>query len=159
MTQIKDYVLLLVGSCLICGGLTILAPNGHFERLMRLIGSVFLLLCLLSPLKNTWDNFYSNRQNFIEAPSAYTDQQSWDYAANAMCETMQEEIDGYVGAVVGKRARKIDINIKAENQTFSVEQITITLDKEDMIKASAVADYVAIKIGVRPHVISNSSGE
>ncbi len=159
MTQIKDYVLLLVGSCLVCGGLTILAPNGHFERLIRLIGSVFLLLCLLSPLKNTWDTLYDNRHSFIEAPSTYTDQQSWDYAANAMRKTMQEEIDGYVVSVVGNRAQEIEIDIKAENQTFSVKQITITLDKDDMVKASAVADYVAIKLGVRPQVISNSTGE
>ncbi len=159
MTQIKDYVLLLVGSCLICGGLTILAPNGQFERLIRLIGSIFLLLCLLSPIKNTWSHLYNNRQNMIQAPFTYTDQQSWDYASNAMSETMKNEIDGHVVSVIGKRAQKIEINMKAENKTFTVNQIIITLNRDDMVKASAVADYVAIKIGVRPQVISHSTGE
>lgn len=159
MTQVKDYVLLLVGSCLICGGLTILAPNGRFERLIRLISSIFLLLCLLSPVKNTWSRLLQNRQEMIQSPTIYSDQESWDYASNAMSETIKSEIDGYVVSVIGRRAQSIEIDMSSENRTFTVKQITITLDQNDMLKASAVADYIAIKIGVRPQVISHSTGE
>ncbi len=159
MTQIREYVLLLAGSCLICGGLTILAPNGQFERFVRLIGSVFLLLCLLSPIKNTWSHLYNNRNNFMNENFTYSDSQSWDYAANAMSKTMRDEIDGYVVTVIGNRAQEIHVDLRAENKNFSVNQIIITLQADDMVKASAVADYVAIKIGVRPQVISGSTGE
>ena len=54
---------------------------------------------------------------------------------------------------------KITVDMQAENENFSVNQIIIILDPEDMHKASAVADYVAIKIGIRPQVISNEKGE
>ena len=159
MSQIKDYVLLLVGSCLVCGGLTILAPNGQFERVIRLVGSIFLLLCLLLPIKNTWSHLYRNRHDIVDVPSTYSEQQSWEYAVDAMRETMRQEIDGYVVTVTGRHAYKIDIDMKVENKTFALNRIVITLFPDDMIKASAVADYVAIKIGVRPQVISHSTGE
>ena len=159
MIQIKEYVLLLVGSCLICGGLTILAPNGQFERIIRLIGSVFMLLCLLSPVANTWSFIHNNYQEFFAEPSMYSDQQSWDYAANTMSQALQNEINSYVLSVTGSPADDITIDMNAENKDFSVNQILIVLDDKDMLKASAVADYVAIKIGIRPQVISNEKGE
>ena len=159
MTQIRDYVLLLAGSCLICGGLTILAPNGQFERFIRMIGSVFLLVCLLSPIKNTWSHLHNNRNNFMNDNVTYSESQSWDYAAKAMSKTVRDEIDGCVVAVVGNPAQEIYVDLQAENKNFSVNQIIITLQADDMVKASAVADYVAIKLGVRPQVISNSMGE
>ena len=159
MTQIREYVLLLVATCLICGGLTILAPNGQFERSIRLIASVFLLICLLSPLKNTWSQLNNNGNDFRNDNFTYSENESWGNAANAMSKTIRDEIDGLVLAVTGNHAQEISVDIRVENKNFSAHQIIITLQDDDMIKASAVADYVAIKIGVRPQVISNSEGE
>lgn len=155
---LRDYVLMLAGSCLICGGLTILAPNGQFGRFIRLIAGIFLLLCMFSPIKNTWTQFHHNKE-YLKEPFSYAEDQSWDYTIDIMSKTLHDEIQGYVVTVLGHPAQRVEVDIQAQDSQFSAKQIAITLQASDMGKAAAVADYVAIKIGVRPYVISASTGE
>ncbi len=154
MTQIKDYILLLVGACLTCGGLTILAPSGKFERIIRLIGSVFLLLCMLSPLGGMFHDVldYSWQDSVFDQEYTLTD--SWEYTAATMEQTMTDIVNDCVITVTGRAAKDIDIEIAVNEQRFTMTKIEIVIHSSDSSKAVAVADYVAIKTGVRPTVIS-----
>ncbi len=154
MTQIKDYILLLVGACLTCGGLTILAPSGKFERIIRLIGSIFLLLCMLSPLSSMFHDVldYSWKDSGFEQDYPTTD--SWEYSASAMEQTMIDTIHDCVITVTGHTAKDVDVEISSSEQKFTMTKIEIVIHSSDSNKTAAVADYVAIKTGVRPTVIS-----
>ncbi len=154
MTQIKDYILLLVGACLTCGGLTILAPSGKFERIIRLIGSVFLLLCMLSPLCSMFHDMldYSWQDSVFD--QTYTTTDSWEYSTAAMEQTMTDMVSDCVITVTGRTAKDIDIEISVNEQRFTITKIEIVIHSSDSGKITAVADYVAIKTGVRPTVIS-----
>lgn len=154
MTQIKDYVLLLVGACLACGGLTILAPSGNFERIIRLIGSVFLLLCMLSPLGNIFHEVSDYSWADAVSDPLYQTTDSWTHAANAMEQTMISTVNDCVNTVTGRDAKDIDVEISTSEQTFTMTKVEITIHNSDSGKSIAVADYVAIKTGVRPTVIS-----
>ncbi len=154
MTQIKDYILLLAGACLTCGGLTILAPSGNFERIIRLIGSVFLLLCMLLPLGNmVYDVLdYSWMDSIPDQGDLSND--AWEYSAAAMEQAMTNTINEYVLTVTGREAKAVDVEISINEQKFTMTGIEIILDRVDSNKTAAVADYIAVKTGMRPSVIS-----
>lgn len=159
MTQVKDYVLLLVGACLVCGGLTILAPSGQFERIIQVIGSIFLLLCMLSPLSGALEKVFDYRLASESPDPLYQTSDAWEYSAQAMSQTLKSTINDYVMAVTGHKARRIDITIDNDSSSFTLTDICITVDADDAAKKTAIADYVAIKTGTRPTVISQSIGE
>lgn len=158
MTQIRDYVLLLVGACLICGGLTILAPSGRFERMMQLIGSVFLLLCMVSPLVGTIHELFDYKETY-DFEYSYQQTSAWDYSSNIMTQALKTEINHYVETVLGHKPQNVEIMIDHNHTDFSLARICITVLPEDHSKKSAVSDYVFMKIGERPTVISQISGE
>ena len=158
MTQIKEYVLLLVGACLVCGGLTILAPCGRFERMMQVIGSIFLLLCMLSPLTETISKLLEYKV-FSDYEYSYQETSAWDYSSNVMCRALETEINHHVVTVLGHEAQDVEIGIDHNNNNFSLAQIFITVSKEDYAKKTAISDYVFMKTGDRPTVISREAGE
>ncbi len=154
MNQIKDYILLLVGACLTCGGLTILAPSGNFERIIRLIGSVFLLLCMLSPLGNMFYDVLDYSWMDSISDQDYSANDAWEYSASAMEQAMTGTINDCVLTVTGREAKDVDVEISTNEQKFTMTRIEIVIHSVDSNKTAAVADYVAVKTGVRPTVIS-----
>jgi hypothetical protein len=158
MTQIKEYVLLLIGACLVCGGLTILAPGGRFERMMQVIGSIFLLLCMLSPLTETISKLLEYKV-FSDYEYSYQETCAWDYSSNVMCRALETEINHHVVTVLGHEAQDVEIGIDHNNNNFSLARIFITVSKEDYAKKTAISDYVFMKTGERPTVISREVGE
>ena len=154
MTQIKDYVLLIVGACLTCGGLTVLALSGQFTRIIHIIGSMFLLLCILSPLTGTFDRIIHYSADWNVPNSSRSESQVWDYSAQAMSSSVENTIQDYVVTVTGHTAKNIDVAISYGDNAFTITDIHIYLAPDDAYKSTALADYVAIKTGVRPVVIS-----
>lgn len=159
MTQVKDYVLLLVGACLVCGGLTILAPSGRFERIIQVIGSIFLLLCMLLPLSGTLERVFDYSPESKSSDPIYQNSDVWEYSSHAMSQTLKSIINDYVLTVTGHNARQIDVTVDSSGGSFTLNDICITVDADDIAKKTAIADYVAIKTGTRPTVISESIGE
>lgn len=153
MSQIKDYVLLLIGACLTCGGLTILAPGGNFERIIRLIGSIFLLLCMISPLTDLLHNIVDYPWSHISSKVTEQSHNSWTYVEQTLEQTLTDTVNTCVNTVIGHQAKDISVEISNDNQNFVVNKIEITVYSSDSSKLSAIADYVAIKTGVRPTVI------
>lgn len=158
MTQIKEYVLLLIGACLVCGGLTILAPGGRFERMMQVIGSIFLLLCMLSPLTETISKLLEYKV-YSDYEYSYQETSAWDYSSNVMCRALETEINYHVVSVLGHEAQDVEIGIDHNNNNFSLARIFITVSKEDYAKKTAISDYVFMKTGECPTVISREAGE
>ncbi len=159
MTLIKDYVLLLIGACLTCGVLTILAPSGSFEQIIRLIGSIFLLLCMISPMIDIFHEMIEYPWNHTVSDATDQTSNSWAYIAHTMEQTLTNTVNECVTTVTGRDAKDIDLEISINNQTFVVTDITIILYSSDSSKISAVTDYVAIKTGIRPTVICEQKGE
>ena len=158
MTQIKDYVLLLVGACLVCGGLTILAPGGRFERIMQIVGSIFLLLCMLTPLAGTINKLF-NFNDLFDFEYAIQEANAWDYSSNVMEQTLKSDINSHIVTVLGHEAEDIDIVVDHNSSDFLLTRIFIMVSPEDLSKKTAISDYIFIKTGARPTVISREKEE
>ncbi len=152
MNQINEYVMLLVGCCLATGGITLLTPTGNYEKTIRLISSIFLLFCILSPLREfTLEaKDYSSYQEENESAK-----DSWEYSTQVLEKTVKKKAEECVVTVTGHQPEKVLVRISTNNEEFFVDKLEITLMAQDASKISAVADYTAMTIGVRPAVITS----
>ena len=154
MTQIKDYFFIPVGVCLISGVLTLLTPDGKFEKPIRLIGGLFFLLCLLTPLANTLRSVASLELDLPVLTQTEFQDESRETATDLLEQTTKKEMLRHTETVLGHPPVDARINVSYENGAFIADQADITLAQTDMGKARAVADYLNLTMGLSVTVIS-----
>ncbi len=154
MSAVKDYALTLVGACLACGGITMLTPAGHFEKVMRLLAGVFILFCIISPIKDGLDGLFSYDLSYSFGSGDYTDATPWEYSSRAMEEAVENKIYECVKTLTGDEAVSVSVEIDTDGSAFTLTGATVVIPAEHAGRAAAVADYIRMETGVQPQVIT-----
>lgn len=152
MSELSGYLMALIGAGFLSGGLTLLSPNGQFEKVLRVLSGVFLLLVLLAPLPSlageiqdfTWE------WKTIQEES----QETGGYLTQPMEKTLSREISACVQTVTGREPVSVESSVDWSGESFSLNEVVIRIRKEDESKKQAIIDYVAFKTGVRARVLS-----
>ena len=152
MSGLSGYLMALIGAGFLSGGLTILSPSGQFEKVLRVLSGIFLLLVLLAPLPSLAGEI----QDFTWEWKAIQEesQETGSYLTQPMEKTLSREISACVQTVTGREPLSVESSVDWSGESFSLSELIIRIRKEDESKKQAIIDYVAFKTGVRARVLS-----
>lgn len=152
MSGLSGYLMALIGAGFLSGGLTILSPSGQFEKVLRVLSGIFLLLVLLAPLPSLAGEI----QDFTWEWKAIQEesQETGGYLTQPMEKTLSREISACVQTVTGREPVSVESSVDWSGESFSLSEVVIRIRREDESKKQAIIDYVAFKTGVRARVLS-----
>lgn len=153
----KDYILTLCVVASVSGILTLLTPDSKFEKPLKFVISIFLLICIVSPFvkgdalsKINWK--FEIENNNRDFKLRYDD--VWNETGKIIKETIIENIDDIIYTKTGQRAVKIDINIITDKKSFKIVEVIIIISDSIADKKDTIAEEIKNRLGIDKSVIN-----
>lgn len=158
MSFIKDYSVTLIGAALFSGVISVLAPSGDKGKVLRFIAGAALLLCIAAPVINGVSNL-SDRIHFDFERDYYDESFAEDYTGKVMENEIKSRLNACVKEIAGDGAKEINLEVKYENEKYTIENAVVVLPYAQKDKCSAVESVINHRFGVKPKVITESEAE
>ncbi len=153
MSALSEYVKTIIGVSLLSGIISVTAPSGSNNKTFRFISGMFVLLCLILPLKDIILNSRDFSLNLNLNNTQYSFSDTAEYAKELTENKMKSEINACVKQVTGESALDISITVNGNEEKIEITEVSITIDKAYAPKAQALKEYVFSKFGITPTVI------
>lgn len=148
MTAIATSVTVLSASLFVAALLKILAPIGSTEKAIRLVISLFVLICIVTCFKSVADA--------VEIP----DSQSNENINSAVDESVLKVTGDYMAEYVESlllaediNADKIEVTVNVdENQVINITDISIYIDKSQTLLQSKITEIIETDLNITPKV-------
>lgn len=151
----RNYILTLCVVAAVSGVLTLLVPNETYEKPVKLIVSLFILICLVSPFAK--GNALKNIDKFEFKMSSYDKYKAqldmWNKSGDIIKSTVKNSIKEIVYNQSGENADDVIINLVIENESFKIKDLIIILPEKAKKHESAIADEIKNKLGIDKNVI------
>ena len=154
MSFINEYVKTVIGVSLFSGIISVTAPSGANAKTFRFISGLFVLLCLILPLKNTVAEFGNFDWNISLPGGNYSFADTADYTYELIENEMKSQVNACVKQVIGESASDISVTVQGDTDNIEIAQVTIYIDKAYEYKSQALKEYVFSKFGITPTVIT-----
>ena len=147
--QTVSSILLGVGFACTLGGIVhILSPGGSTERLLRLLITLFILVSILSPLRENFRDFFTEKTPEIET----------DFAAEIVLENAKKAVENSAKNVLQKYGfSNAEIEVKMQTKNGEAHTEIFRIIGVDGEKKQEIADEIFALTGERP-VFENAAG-
>lgn len=149
MDGVSSYILQLVASAIICGGLQALfGKGGGISSLIRTICGIYMAFVLLSPLKNVDFSIYTDYfYNFSEQAQAVVDSGE-EMAANALRQSIKEKTEAYILEKAISLGADVSVEVTLSADTLpKPSQITVKGAVSPYVKR-VLSQYMEQQLGI-----------
>ena len=125
----KTYLLTMTFLSFLSGGMLYLAKGRRFEKHLRYLSSLILLLCLLSPLKSLLSSDLSALFEGITAPPASFQSGYGELLTRESARALEEELTAQIEkkTALGKDEFSVEIRLKLNGTELSVDEVVCRL--------------------------------
>lgn len=143
MTEVLSAITVLSCSLFVCALIKILAPTGKTEKIIRLVISVFVLICIATCFKSVI--------NSIDLPA-------FEASNSVTDETMLKVTGDYMAEYIDKLlisenldAEVVEVTVEAdENKVINVSEVSIYINQRDMIYKEKITELIKSYINIEP---------
>lgn len=150
----KSWALSAMAAAVITAVINFLSPNGAFEKSIKIITAVFMLICFAAPIADGSD--------YIDISGSISGVDDWinDSALESevkkqVSQTLKDEIETKITSFLkGKAVEEFEIETKIDidgNENIKIDSISIFLTDET--HAEALKDYIYNNFNIMPQVI------
>lgn len=148
MQEIRESAICLCVGCLICSIISIIAPKGGTEKLIKLAVGAFLLLSVINSVSDIKPDL-----NLISlsSDSAVTENVEAvnDFAQNII----KKQLSGHIEAVLEQMNipyEKIEIQMDiSDDASISIEQTTVAVDQTAFLRREQIENEIFIRTGMK----------
>lgn len=158
MNTIKQWTLAVTLSAIACTILETLAPNGKFEKIIRLVLGAFMLCAILFPLKGAIKNINFN----LDKNTSFAD--SNEGLKNKVNEETQKNSKENIEKIIKEMLKEKNIEVKKinifmdmkEDNCISISKAEIYLSGNDEKKKEEVVKLIEKTFGITTVVVLGS---
>ncbi len=151
MNSVGEYLKSVITVSLISGVISMIAPRGYNKKVFRFICGIFMLLCVIAPIK---DIVFDFKLDLNSDNKEYSFEKTEEYITETSENQIKSLVNGCVKQVTGTNASDITVTLRKEDQEYVAENITVILDESYANKADAVKDLIFSKYGLKVQVIT-----
>jgi len=145
MTEVLSAITVLSCSLFVCSLIKILAPTGKTEKIIRLVISVFVLICIATCFKSVI--------NAIDLPA-------FEASNSVTDEALLKETGDYMAEYIDKLlisenldAEVVEVTVEAdENKVINVSEVSIYINQRDMIYKEKITELIKSYINIEPFI-------
>lgn len=141
-----------VGVCLASSVFSFLIPKGRQEKLLNFILGIFVLLCIITPLKNLFDDLPKLAKHSFD--NLYTEEYTAESTLNVIDSAFYNSINQTVTEITGEEALNINLSFSYDNSQYNLNNLEITVDEKYKAKTNQIRNTVYHKFGCNPTVIT-----
>lgn len=150
MSSIISSVAVLSASLFVAALIKILAPTGSTENIIRLVISMFVLICIVTCFKSVADEIKIHSADSYDSSTIHPE----------FDESVLKLTGDYLAEYVNKLLLAEDINadrvevsvIRDETDVINIRDISIYLDKSKTLYKSKIEDIITSALNISPKV-------
>lgn len=152
MTAILASVTVLCSSLFICAIIKMIAPTRNTEKILSLIISVFVLICIVLCFKSIRKEIRLNDFN-IETSSEITDKAVLKLTGDYMAQYVKNLIE-----CENITPNNVEVTVTTdENSVINLNKIIIYIDQSDAISESKIIDIIETDLSITPQIVRSDN--
>ncbi len=151
MTSIATAILVLSGSLFTASLFKMLAPAGNTEKILRLVISLFVLICVVTAIKSIADNIDISDNSIADISENVLDTDknvlrvTGDYLVEYTDELLKSQ---------DVEANKIKLTVDTDkNGVINITSLNIYLDKDNASEKHKISELIEKDLNVTPSII------
>lgn len=151
MTGISSAITVLSCSLFVAGLVKMLIPAGSTEKILRLVISMFVLICIVVCFKTIYDSIdISSLKNSVNSESEEIYEQN---VLRVTGEYMAEYVKGLLDTEK-ITPEKIEVTVNTDSDfVINITDISIYLDKDNKFHESKIIEIIEADLKITPNLI------
>lgn len=161
MDIIRNWAVSVIFAALAAGLVSMLAPSGSMERVIKTAIAAFFICAFIAPLissKSMLDLDITSHETRVEQKTARL--------KTEVNTQIERQVEARISALIddvlkenGASAEKITVNMdRAEDGSISIKQTSVILQKNNATSIQTVKDQIETKLGITPDVSWGKGG-
>ena len=156
MTAVTSSVAILCCALLTAALVKLLAPMGKTEKTLKLVIGIFVLICLVSTIKEVF-SFMADTSEFEKTTEITEEKINTVYSEKILSTTAQYMAD-YTQILLSDndiKSQNVKVKVEAdENMVINLRSVSIYIDKDDEDLTDKIISIVGDELKITPEVIA-----
>ena len=146
MTEVKQYVLSLAASAMLCGALLSISPEGTVRQLLRLLSGLLLTICVLRPVVGVELplEFPAPELSEAEAVTAQGEKAAYE----AIAGIIKRESEAYILDKAAELGAQVEVEIRLEKGELPVPCAAVIRGQVSPYARGRLEEYLSSELGI-----------
>lgn len=148
MQEIRESAICLCVGCLICSIISIIAPKGGTEKLIKLAVGAFLLLSVINSVSDIKPDL-----NLISLSSDSAVTENVEAVNDFAQDIIKKQLSGHIESVLEQMNipyEKIEIQMDiSDDASISIGQTTVAVDRTAFLRREQIENEIFIRTGMK----------